>query len=685
MEDAFSSFYRTLDPSRFKYFVKDGCFYVYNEDIAHLPDELKPKSEKSASMRLQSIENVVRELLTVKRIPVEEYCDYKLTKKGFPGNFGDFLDICIGENIPPTVFAVSERGDAELDVAFVRDSKIFRCRFLDDDLLSNLFSLCSSNNCIEILISNPDLERVFISWGIECTISKFKDSGEMLCRHMRAELETVQFERENCCIVNIADFDLVDFGLATAQGKRLVNQWLRSPSVNQADIERRLDLVEAFSRINVSVGRFSDLKRAVARINNRSITPRETVKLCQTLQQADELLDAFTASQPVHSLVAEAFIAPLESLRGIFAPLVDKIRSTLNFNTARVHTHLSEELKRLGEQRFEILADVEKEYLRVKQDYPKVSFSNKCFKISRLEYNQSSFDSKRYLVVSMLKTGVSFLTKKLSDLNERLSLVEAEVTGIEGRIFITLVGVLGGFVGSLESLNYLVALADVYKGFSAKVGSEMYSRPVFSTGEYRVEEMHHPLLEHRGCILNSIEFTKNVCVLTGPNMGGKSTFIKALSTVSLYAQIGCYVPAKHAVLPIFDKIFLRIGARDCASRKLSTFMVEMTDLNRILRTATTRSLVLIDELGRGTSAIDGVSLALSVRDHLIRLGAKVVMATHFSELGCDETLNKKMRVETNVLTYKVDDGICDLSFGLNVAELARFPSEVLAAAKQYLG
>jgi len=685
MEDAFVSFYNTLDPGKFKYFTKDDHFYVYNSDISYLPPELKPKSDRGF-VRLQNIENIIRDILVVKRVPVEEYSGYKLTKCGFPGDYGAFLDICLGEGIPPTVVAVVQLQSGELDVSFIRDSKIHRCRFYDDDLLSNLFSLCSSNNCIEILYNTPHFERIFNGWGVSLVVSKCSSSDEMIRKYLKLSMETVEFVKEDCCIVNIADFDLVDLGVVTAQGKRLLNQWLRSPCVEQAEIERRLNLTEAFSQISVSVNRFSDLKRIIPKITRGSITAPETVKLCQTLEQIGELLGGFrTSTFPHPELVSSSFIAPLENLWSLALPLISKIKEMLNFTSSRIHTHLSVDLTRLETEKFELLKEVESEFLRVKKDYPKMSFSNKCFKISRLEYNQSEFDSKRYVIASMLKTGVSFLTKTLAELNKRIAAIEMEINKIERRMFEALVGALGDYVGLLETLNYLVALIDVHKAFGLKAKSEMYSRPVFSKDKYSVSCMHHPVLEHRGCILNSVEFTRDVCVLTGPNMGGKSTFLKALSMVSLYAQVGCYVPAKSATLPIFDRIFLRIGARDCASQRQSTFMVEMSDLNKIIRTATRQSLILIDELGRGTSAVDGLSLALSVRNYLIKLGAKTVMATHFSELGSGETMNKKMCVEGGVLMYRVVDGICDLSFGVNVAEMAGFPPEVLKRAQEYIG
>lgn len=697
MDDTFDSFYRTLNPNTFKYFIKNDNYYVYHSDMEFLPSESRQKNEKASFVKLQAIDHIIKEILTVRKIPVEEYREYKLTKRGFPGNFADFTDICIDDNIPPTVFAVvfytTPNKDVKVSCSYIKDSKIYSCEFYDDDLLSNLFSLCSFNNCIEILYNNGIYERVFNSWGIHCIKSKYDDSSEMIKKYMKVDMPVVKFKKEDCCLINIADFDLVDFGLVTQQGKRLLNQWLRSPSTDQSEIEKRLDLTECFSLIRINLNRFSDLKRIINRISNGSILITEVIQLARCIEQIDEMIESFftikrddvnnTRSFNV-SLIQSHFLNPLYNLKKLFHPLSKEIKNIIDFNTAKVFIHLSDELKLLETRKFEILCDVEKEFLKVKNDYPKVSFSNKNFKISRLEYNQSQFDSNRYVVVSMLKTGVLFTTKTLSEINEKISSIDSEISKIETRIFSGLVNTLSTFVNSLEAFNYLIALIDIYKAFSLKVNNTMYSRPKFDRFKYEIKGMFHPELEYKDCILNDIVFNDDMCILTGPNMGGKSTFIKALSMVSLYAQIGCYVPAKIAILPIFDRIFLRIGAKDCTSQKLSTFMVEMTELNKILRTATPQSLVLIDELGRGTSAVDGLSIAYAVKKYLAKLGVRSVMATHFSELGDEKTMNKKMSVSGNVLTYKIEDGVCDLSFGINVAEMAKFPEEVILKAKSYL-
>lgn len=695
MEEAFDAFYRTLDRGKFKYFVRGGAYFVHNCDISFLPDDLKPKGERATSVRIQGIEQVIRNMLVNKRIPVEEYTGYELTKRGFPGDFRDFMDICVGEDIVPTVFAVSNH-PPRIDVALIRDSKILMTELEDDDLFSQLFSLMSAYNCIEVLYSTPSMERVFNGWGVSGQLFRGKDSVEMLRKYMKMDLSVEKFDCPNCCLVNIKDFDLVDFGLSTKQGKRLLSQWLRSPSVDVQEIQKRLDMSECFSTIDFDIGSLIDLKRTVSRIVARRITVQETIKMVLMIEKIPEIVNSIRsgfhgrenfANDTKLSAKARAlendFVSPLECIFNLFVPLVREIREKIDFRRGKIDPGLTEELTLLENAKLDVYREIENEYLRIREYFPRVKFSNKNFRIPRSDHKQARLESANCVVVSLLKTGVYFVTRDLSACREKLDEITSKMDTAEALIFDQIRSSMVKLVSSLESFNCVISLMDIYKGFSAKVRSPSYSRPVFD-GRYSVRGMFHPMLEYKECILNDIDFGKNMCILTGPNMGGKSTFIKALSMVSLYAQVGCYVPAKSATLPVFDRIFLRVGARDCSSQGLSTFMVEMVELCKILRTATPNSLVLVDELGRGTSAVDGLSLVSAVKEHLTGLGAKTVMASHFSELGGADTLNKRMGVDRNVLTYKVEDGVSDSSFGINVAELAGFPREVVDNAKHYL-
>ncbi|KAG0418063.1 DNA mismatch repair protein MutS [Dictyocoela roeselum] len=264
---------------------------------------------------------------------------------------------------------------------------------------------------------------------------------------------------------------------------------------------------------------------------------------------------------------------------------------------------------------------------------------------------------------------------------------------------------LRDFVPMLEGFNHLVAQLDVYSAFNERCRNPSYCRPVFVDHDragvendknsimynssnddqivYKLVDAFHPLLEFSGCIRNSIELRgNNVCVITGPNMGGKSTFVKQCALISIMAQIGCYVPAKICKIPIFDGIYTRIGSSDCISRGESTFMREMTDIARICNIATKKSLIIIDELGRGTSARDGLSIAMAVCKYLKKLGISF-FTTHFPEICELDVVNKKV-LFNEVMLYKLVDGKCDESYGLYVCRLAGFPEEVVECAEKLM-
>lgn len=723
-------FYDRLDRSKFKYFVRPDAFCVYGTDIAMLPPECQGRAKADACVRLPAIDAIVKDMLVRRRIPVEEYRDQTLLRSGQPYDYGDFMDVCLDDTIIPTLCAVARhtRSGAEaVEFAFVRDSKVHVTEFMDDDLFSNVFSLVSTQNCIEILHSDPAFVRIANGWGVSATLVAAADAAAMVSAYTRKDLPVERFEREDCCLVDARDFDLVDFGCVTRQGRRLLEQWLRSPLVSAESIAKRLDLAEAFAHARLPLNRMPDLKRIAGKILNRRITIQECIRMYQAIQEVPGLVgalrDCASAAQRERTeqhakYIEEGFICPLENVYKIFGPYLREIEEKIDVGAGRIVAGLTERIASLEAQKQALQNEISREFAEVQRVFPRAKFQANAFKISRSEYNQGCFDEKNYVVLSILKTGVSFLTRTMAAHRERLEQVETQIANEEARV---LDGIRDGmlvYVNSLEIYNYVLALADIYGAFSSKTRLPGYSRPVFTTGAYEVTGLFHPLLENKDCVLNDIGFgpcgdakagaqiesgsdarenktnannsragegaARSLCVLTGPNMGGKSTLLKAMSTVSLYAQIGCYVPAKRARIPVFDRILMRVGARDHSSRGLSTFMVEMLDLNRILRTATPRSLILIDELGRGTSAIDGLSLVTAVKERLVSLGAKTVMATHFSELGDENTLNKKMLVRGSLLTYKVEDGVADSSFGICVAELASFPKEVIERAKEYL-
>jgi DNA mismatch repair protein MSH2 len=323
------------------------------------------------------------------------------------------------------------------------------------------------------------------------------------------------------------------------------------------------------------------------------------------------------------------------------------------------------------------------------------------FRISRKD-DTTIRNSKIYTVVSTNKDGIRIQNEALIDLNEKYMEVKSKYEQEQRSVVDEVIRTAAGYLEPTQTLNNLISELDIFVSFAevARSAQNEYVRPKLhplGTGILRIREGRHPCLELQegvNFIPNDVEFVKDeraFCILTGPNMGGKSTYIRQIGITVLMAQIGCFVPAASAEISIVDCVLARIGANDCQNKGVSTFMAEMLETSFILKTATANSLVIIDELGRGTSTYDGFGLAWAISDHLAKqVKCFTLFATHFHELTA---LSEEVRTvfnshvtaltsdETLTLLYKVKPGVCDQSFGIHVAQLANFPPHVVEYAR----
>ncbi|ORD99855.1 MSH2 [Hepatospora eriocheir] len=690
--------YQDLDREVFKYFRRNELNYIYKEDIKYLPIEYHKNNE----VKLEKIEPFIREILVTKKIPVHEYTEdkegnviinkvvFKLTKTGMPSNYNDFLDICISNEITPTLCSV-EIIDKKVKFRLLIDSKIRETDYFDDDLYSLTYSLVSLNNCILILHKDTNLSRIFNSWGIQSLVIKNNKELGVIENYMKLNFEVEKFECEDRCIVNIDDFDLVDFGMQTQQGKRLFNQWLRAPLINKEEIERRLNICEYFTGVNLDLNIIVDIKKIITRIQTKKISLTEIIRLYQCINLIPKIIEKLKCSpnkqfSQLHfknhaNLIEEEFLIPLNNVYGLLHKVLEIIERDIDIKNEEVKENVSGRIVNLNIVKQNINNLVDEELNRVKVIFPKAKIFNNQFKTTSYEFK----NNKGFEIIKMSKTGVTFTTKVMNDLKIQKEVNQLDIDSEVALVLTNIKNILIENIPNLEIFNYLVSLIDIFSALSVKVLSSYYCRPKFVEKEYLIEGGWHPMIQS-DVVKNDINFEdKKVCIITGPNMGGKSTFIKTLSLISLYAQVGSYVPAISASLPIFHRIIMRIGANDSLSKKISTFMVEMIELNKILRN-NRFSLVCIDELGRGTSVIDGLSLCMAVKEHLCNINSYSVITTHFSELNDNKKviLNKKILIKDGLITYKLVDGVSDNSFGIEVAKMVKFPQEVIDNAIDYM-
>lgn len=498
----------------------------------------------------------------------------------------------------------------------------------------------------------------------------------------------------------------------TPMGGRLLRQWLGQPLLDLQELEQRLDAVDHFyqdglKRANSvsSLGKISDLERIVGRIVSGAVSPRELIALKDGLSAVPglaELLDSpkltwlqgqLLPLTDVCSLIEEA-IAPDPTgavgdgnvIRPGFSPEMDELKSSST--NARQFIASLEQRER---ERTEIKG-LKVGYNQVFGYYIEVSKVNADKVPDDYIRRQTLTNAERYIVPE-LKEYESLV------LNAKDRLEEAERA-----VYHRVCAQLADSSAAIGRVAAAIARADVFTGLADAAVENRYVRPTLDEGNtIRVLNGRHPVVERvldtGAYVPNDIDLSNDdtrVLILTGPNMAGKSTYIRQVAIITLMAQIGCFVPASEATIGLVDRIFTRVGLQDDLATGQSTFMVEMVETAAILNQATPRSLVILDEIGRGTSTYDGLSIARSVIEHIHndpRLGCKTLFATHYHELtqlaaslpgvrNCSVAVTEEGN--SVVFLHKIVPGGADKSYGVHVAQLAGLPQGVINRAWEVL-
>jgi len=500
----------------------------------------------------------------------------------------------------------------------------------------------------------------------------------------------------------------------TGMGARLLRRRLVRPSMDCAEIEHRLDAVEELTKATIARAEIRralegvlDLERLLAKVTLGTAGPRELLALGRSLAALPELKRlAGGCAAPRLADIRDRIDEVAEARDRILAAIADMPPVTLNDGGAirDGFDAALDELRDLSRNGRQYIAAIEtRERARTGIQSLKVRFNNVFgyyIEISKANLHLAPEDYERK---QTLVNAERFTTPELKELESKILEAEEKILDIERRIFAEVRTATAECATRIRATAQAVAELDVAAALAQVAVENRYCRPHFSdSGEMRIAAGRHPVIEKlaereamrfipNDLYLNGKEF---IAVITGPNMGGKSTYLRQAALIAVMAQTGSFVPAEEALLPIIDRVYTRIGASDNLARGRSTFMVEMTETAVILNTATERSMVVLDEIGRGTATYDGLALAWAVIEYLHEHSrAKTLFATHYHELTelagqlegvCNLHVSVKESGDQIIFLRKVEPGSADRSYGIEVARLAALPEQVIERAREIL-
>ncbi len=501
----------------------------------------------------------------------------------------------------------------------------------------------------------------------------------------------------------------------TAMGKRMIRAWLERPLLNPALITRRLNAVEELvgdaqllDDVMEQLAGIHDMERIMTRIVNDSANGRDLRSLCAALQKLPGMKQVLGRCQATLLKELDGQIDGLADVAGLidcaidenppftiregklikkgFSPELDEIRQDMTGGQALIASVEATERERTGIPKLKV------GYNKVFGYYIEVTNS----------YKDKVPDS--YIRKQTLTGGERYITPELKELENRVLGAHDRCMEMEGKLFEDIRRRVAAELVRVQQSARAVATVDVLASFAQVSVKNDYTRPVVNvSGKLYLKDGRHPvveaLLRDTPFVPNDVDMDMNdtrVAIITGPNMAGKSTYMRQTAIITIMAQIGCFVPAAVAEIGIVDGIYTRVGASDDLSAGQSTFMIEMSEVAEILKSATAKSLIIFDEIGRGTSTFDGMSIARAVLEYVHDpklVGAKTLFATHYHELTELEAflpgtrnfnIAVKKRGDDITFLRRIVRGGADDSFGIEVAKLAGVPERVIRRAKQVL-
>ena len=502
----------------------------------------------------------------------------------------------------------------------------------------------------------------------------------------------------------------------TAMGGRLLRKWLEQPLIRKDAIDQRLDCVENFVRdpmlsqeLKELLSGIYDMERLMGRVSYGSVNARDLVALKNSLLLLPGIINLLSNTTADRLLQIQKELDPLDDIAGLLDKAISDEPPISLREGGLIKTGYDPEVDRLrsaatdGTSWLAQLEAKEKEATGIKN--LKVGYNRVFGYYLEVSKGQTSLVPDRYIRKQTLVNGERYITEELKNIEDTLLGAKDRLEELEYDLFQKIRQTVLGAMGRIQSAANLVAELDSLRSLGDTAYRYQYVRPQILPpgGELVIKEGRHPVVERmlpdNTFIANDTDMNMQddrIAIITGPNMGGKSTYMRQVAAIVLMAQIGSFVPADSARISIADRIFTRVGASDDLARGQSTFMVEMSEVSNILRHATRNSLLILDEIGRGTSTFDGLSLAWAVVEYISDpkvIGAKTLFATHYHELTQLEGQIKGVRNysvtikesgEDFIFLHKIQEGGGDQSYGIEVARLAGLPHWVLKRAHEIL-
>ncbi|RDY24257.1 DNA mismatch repair protein MutS [Romboutsia maritimum] len=502
---------------------------------------------------------------------------------------------------------------------------------------------------------------------------------------------------------------------STAMGGRLLRKYVEEPLVNKEKIEERLNVIEEIKEdfmlredLSEILKNVYDIERICGKIAFEKVTPKEMIHLKNSIEKLPNLEKTINLSS---ASILKKYIETMDSLDDIYNLISESIKEEPSITIKDgniIKSDFSDELKELrdisknGAFMIKEIENREKEKTGVKS--LKVGF-NKVFgyyiEITKANLVQAKIDDG-YIRKQTLSNAERFITAELKEIEDKILHAEEKIKTLEYEIFVTIRETIYKNIDRIQKVAKIIANIDVFVSLATVAYMNNYIKPVINErSKLDIKNGRHPVVENivgeenfvpNDTYLNSNENIINI--ITGPNMAGKSTYMRQSAIIALMAHIGSFVPAEYANIPILDRIFTRVGASDDLSQGQSTFMVEMTEVSHILKNASDKSLVILDEIGRGTSTYDGISLAWSIVEYIQKnIKCKTLFATHYHELTdleseFSEVKNYSIAVKEEgdsiIFLRKIVPQGADKSYGIYVAKLAKLPDEVINRSREIL-